>query len=256
MRIAQILLPGASYFDRKSFQIDQTTLAERHELVDAAVAEVAHLYGPVRTPPPFAIPYVAANRPSRRRFSWRKPVEPAAIISPLDNVREAVSEVYWGAKLRSSSSDALLIGTFGRQRAGVATIIDLTLARIHRFRDDIEWRIFDQPPGPDDLSVVDAWIDPATRDDDFDGFTAEALVAGKPVIASRTPLNIWRLDKGMSGFLVPPGDPNELTHAILTALFKSEVALTKIEGAWQTSGKFRPRQRVRALEKIYEAAIA
>lgn len=135
-------------------------------------------------------------------------------------------------------------------------MIELTQARIQRFRNDIEWLLFDAPPTPDDLALVEAWVDPTPSDDDYDGCVAEALVASRVVVASRTPINVRRLDKGLSGFLVPPGDPNELTHAILTALFKPEVALKKIEGARLTAGKFRPRQRLRVLERLYQAVIA
>ena len=50
----------------------------------------------------------------------------------------------------------------------------------------------------------------------------------------------------------PPA--NELTHAILAALFKPEVAQQKIEAARQTISKFHPRQRLRALTQLIETA--
>ena len=90
-------------------------------------------------------------------------------------------------------------------------------------------------------------------DADFDGFAAEAMVGGALAIASRTPLNVHRLEKGRTGFLVPSGDANELTHAILAALFKPELAQQKLEAARQTISKFRPRQRLRALTSLYES---
>lgn len=134
-------------------------------------------------------------------------------------------------------------------------MIEQTLARLHRFRDDIEWRTFKQPPSPEDLIGVDVWVDPATSDTDLDGFVAEAYVAGKSIVASRTLINVHRLEKARCGFLVPLNDPNELGHAILTALFKPEVARLKIQAAKQTAGKFRPRQRLRVLERMYETLI-
>jgi glycosyltransferase involved in cell wall biosynthesis len=97
------------------------------------------------------------------------------------------------------------------------------------------------------------WVDPALDADDRDGFVAEAQVAGKIVVASRTPINIKRLEKGRTGFLVPAADPNELTHAILAALFKPEVSDSKIEAAKQTISKYHPRQRLRALMLILNA---
>ena len=133
-------------------------------------------------------------------------------------------------------------------------LIQQTIPRLHRTRDDIEWLLLDRVPGPDDFAPFDAWVDPAIDANDFDGFVAEALVCGKVVVASRTPINVKRLEEGRNGLLVPPGDGNELTHAILAALFKPEVAQQKIEAAQQTISKFHPRQRLRVLVPLLETA--
>ena len=265
MRIAQIILPTASDFDRRSQQTDAALLATRHEVLTtsfegavAAGAAVAHVYAGAGFDAPgarqFPLPWVATAAPRQRRFIWRKPAVPDAVLSSLD-LPEAVDESYFAAPdgRAGATSPPYRLGTYGRDRPGVMNLIELTLSRIQRFRDDIEWLVFDDRPSTADLAGVDAWVDPATAESDFDGFVAEAIVAGKIVVATRTAMNASRLEKGRTGFLVPPGDPNELTHAILAALFKSEVASTKIEAAKQTAGKFRPRQRLRALEKIYEA---
>ncbi|HJT17461.1 MAG TPA: glycosyltransferase [Thermoanaerobaculia bacterium] len=131
------------------------------------------------------------------------------------------------------------------RRKSIMGFIEQTMARIHRTRDDIDWLLLDEPPIV--FATFDAWIDPALDADDRDGFVAEAQVAGKIVVATRTPFNGKRLEQGRTGFLVPPGDPNELTHAILAALFKPEVSQPKIEAAKQTISKYQPRQRLRAL---------
>jgi glycosyltransferase involved in cell wall biosynthesis len=102
------------------------------------------------------------------------------------------------------------------------------------------------------LAQIAVWLDPALADDDFDGFVAEALAMGRLVVASRTPINVQRLEKGRTGFLVPARDANETTHAILAALFKPEVGTPRSDAARQTVSKFRPRQRVRALTELYE----
>lgn len=103
--------------------------------------------------------------------------------------------------------------------------------------------------------AVDVWADPATSETDFDGFVAEALVAGLLVVAARTAINSQRLEKGRTGWLVPMNDPNEMTHAILSALFKPEVASNKLTAARQTVSKFRGRQRLRMLAHMYETLI-
>jgi hypothetical protein len=266
MLIAQILLPKASFYDRKSQHLDATALAAHHEVMTTsfvgaaeAGAAIVHVYGPGGFPAPpqgFMVPYVASAEPQKPRFRWRKGIPPRAIVSPFDNLPEAVDEVYFDrpAPIDPQRTPKVL-GSFGRDRNGVLSMIELTMARIRRFREDVDWLLFDHPPAPDDLALVDAWVDPATSEDDYDGFVAEAVVSGKVVVASRVAINTKRLDKGMSGFLVPPRDPNELAHAILAALFKSEVALKKIEAARQTAGKFRARHRLRLLEKIYQAAL-
>ena len=76
MRIAQIVLPGASLYERKSQRLDAAALAGTHEvqLVDAARLDgpargfdVAHVYGPRVLPRRrFGAPYVASGTMPRR----------------------------------------------------------------------------------------------------------------------------------------------------------------------------------------------
>ena len=145
------------------------------------------------------------------------------------------------------------VGTFARPQ--LRNIIEQTTARIQRYRDDVDWLLFDTAPSPDDLRAMDVWVDPAMTENDFDGFVAEAIAAGTVVIASRTAINVQRLEKGRTGILVPPGDPNEWTHAILAALFKPEFRHSKRIAAQQTASKFRPRHRERALIELYESIL-
>src|SRR5438552_1368301 len=197
MKIAQIVAPGASEYERKSQRVDFAALSQAghqvavYQSIDVD-AEIAHLYGKARR---VRIPYVVD----------------AEVALP-----EAIEEQYW-------SSDGLKpvlhsCGSFARR--GIQNIVQQTYARLTRTRDDIEWRLFERPPNPAELAEVAVWVDPALTGDDRDGFVAEALVSGNVVIASRTTTNVQRLEKGRTGFLVPPNDPNELTHAILAALFK------------------------------------
>lgn len=272
MRITQIVLPGASPFERKCQRVDFATLSSAHEVVAiASVAEtpatdVAHVYGPTPLPRApfigFAPPYVASSAPAVRRLAFRKATLPRVIVTPLDVERgraplhqflpEAVEEHYFASGENAPPRAAALHRVGSYARPSIVEIVEQTIMRLHRFRDDIEWHLFEEPPSPADLAGVEAWVDPALDDHDFNGFVAEAIAAGKAVVASRTPINAKRLEQGRTGFLVPRNDPNELTHAILAALLKPEVARSKIEAARQTSGKFRPRQRLRILERIYQ----
>ena len=265
MRIAQIILPDASEYERKSQRVDHAALAERHEVTVVPIegvadvrADIAHVYasGELPSAPFVAFPgsYLssAALRPSR--WSWRKPVAPRRIVSPLGEelLPEAVEDRYFSESVARDSA-VKIIGSF--DRPSVRNSVEQTMARIHRFRDDVEWQTHREPPSPTELSEVDLWVDPAVEESDFDGFVAEALVVGLPVVATRTPINVLRLEKGRTGFLTPPRDPNEMTHAILTALFKTEVAQTRQIAARQTVSKFRARHRLRILTRIYEQLI-
>ena len=276
MRVAHILVEGASEYERKHHRIDSTAS------VEPADAELIHLYAPLEFPPStvsaLRVPYVASGRP--RQSFFRRAQQPAIVITP-ENVPEAVEDAWFAAVIPSVASDPgdgrrddrsapsprslatlgmtrtkhppYVVASFGR--ASVKNAIEQSVARIHRFRDDIEWHVFERAPQPDDLTDVDVWVDPATREDDFDGFVAEALVSGVPVVATRTQINLRRTEKGFNAFVVPANDSNELTHAILAALFRSEVADVKVEGARRTASKFRSRQRQRVLTRLYEEVL-
>lgn len=257
MRIAQIVLPGASHYERKSQRADRAALAGHHEVVDdVRNADLAHVYTSMELPPRdfvgFPIPYLASAPMARSRWSWRKPVPPRMVVTP-ENLPEVVEDEYFAAAA-ASRPGTNTIGSFARD--STRNHVEQTLHRIERFRDDVTWRLFPAPPTPRDLAEVDVWVDPAVDENDFDGFVAEALVVGLPVVAARTAINAQRLEKGRTGLLVPPRDPNEMTHAILSALFKSEVAQGKIGAARQTNSKFRMRQRLRVLIRLYETLIA
>jgi Glycosyl transferases group 1 len=261
MRILQIIDPAASEFEKKCQRVDFAELSPRHQVTvtgsirDTSGADIAHVYGAVPSAR-LSIPYVASAPPAPSRLKLRPATQPAAIVSPAE-VPEAVEERYFAAELPAEipadQRTEFIIATFARR--SVRNAIEQTITRIHRFRDDVTWKLFERVPTPEDLAGVDVWVDPAIEENDLDGFVAEAIAAGKPVAASRIAINAQRLENGRTGFLVPRNDPNELTHAILAALFKPEVARSKIEAARQTAGKFRPRQRSRVLERIYETVI-
>ena len=218
MRIVQVLYPQVSQYAKKSQRIDFELLRGRHEVTvvsdprHVVDADLAMTYGGEADLP---LPEAVAE----------------AFFIPLEH--------------EPARPPIKRIATF--ERPSISRMVQQTIPRLGRTRDDIEWELFDHPPSAEDLARCEVWVDPAMDDRDLDGFTAEALVCGKAVVASRTAINVYRLDDGRAGLLVPPGDPNELTHAILAALFKPEVAQQKLEAARETISRFHPRHRLRAL---------
>lgn len=274
MRVAQIIFPGASEYERKCQRIDHAALADAHDVVivnaeeaRASGAAVAHVYAggdlPVAPFVRFPIPYVSSADVRRSRWPFRRAVEPDYVVSPVTEkveqsrfqpLSEAVEDAYFRGQRAEGGGQEKVIGSFARE--DVKSVVEQTVARISRFRDDVTWHLFEHPPTPEDLAGVDLWVDPAIEEVDFDGFVAEALVVGVPVVAARTKINLMRLEHGRTGFLVPPRDSNEMTHAILSALFKPEVAGNKLNAARQTVSKFRAKQRLRVLAHMYETLIS
>jgi len=267
MRIAQLLLPGASSYERKSQRLDLECGGHAAALVTfekgggmaAALRgfDAVHVYGPRELPRDlfvgFPLPYVASGIVRKPRFAFRSPREPEYALAPVENdeftlLPEAVDDGYFD--VGQNAQNSIVIGSI--DRPSVRNSIAQAMARMQRFREDINWHLFTHQPAPAELAQLSAWIDPAVEEDDFDGLTAEALVVGLPVVATRTPINVQRCEQGRTGVLVPTRDPNELVHAILAALFKPEVANPKISAARQTASKFRIRQRLRVLGHIYE----
>ena len=238
MIVAQILLPNATTYERKCQRVDYAGLSADHQVsvYDEAgkvtAADVAHVYGQLR-----------------RR--WFRPLLVSYVESRRADLPEAVEERYFTNSLAARDGGAPRIASFHRR--AIVSVVEQTMHRLHRTRDDIEWILLERVPAPDDFATIRAWIDPAVEDSDYDGFVAEAMAGGIITVASRTPINVHRLEKGRTGFLVPAGDANELTHAILTALFRPEVAQQKIDASRQTIAKFRPRQRTRVLTALYES---
>lgn len=260
MIIAQLLIPGASEYERKSQRIDLAVLSAEHDVRvgDVESADIVHVYAPVDFDPAITgdLPYVSNARPKTRRF--RKTAQPLHVITPLKDttdahVPEAVEDTYFGNPATRQPGNRATIGSYRRE--ATRNLIEQTAARIQRFRDDVDWLLFETFPSPSDLQGVDVWLDPAIDEHDFDGCVAEAIAAGIPVIASRTAINSQRLEKGRTGLLVPPRDPNEWAHAILATLFKPEFRHTRVIAAQQTASKFRSRHRARVLTQLYESIL-
>jgi hypothetical protein len=279
MRLAQVLLTDLNLYEQKCQRLDAAALASTHEVIQIAVdstrsnlgpipgkrllralhasqCDVAHIYGSA-LPPAIArrldVPFVATELATSRPFWWSgkrvasramPPAGPGAIAEPVD-------DEFLHPPARPRHDGEWIVGSVGPHRPDIRRMLELTLTRIHRFREDLSWHLLDEAPTPEDLAAVDIWVDPAADDGDADGYTAEAMVAGLPVIASRTAVNRFRTDDGRAAVLVPPGDPNELTHAILTALFKPETIAGRLAAARELQPRFSPARRAETLSAVY-----
>lgn len=288
MKIGQILFENAPFYEQKSQRLDSLHLEPDHEvklwvvqgtktrdwtgqvcaarqlssLIPPTGVRILHVYGPRALPADIfggmKLNYVATGKPPSSRLPWRKTRGPAASALPYgpDAVAEAVEAGYF-LPLADNRAEKprYRIGTLARGRE-VAGMVEATRSRLVRFRDDLEWQLWMSPPSPNELAGVDVWVDPGYDEADLSGWVAEAMVCGVPVVATRTRVNQERLLGGEAGFLVRPRDPNELTHAIATALFKPELSEPRRTAALRKRDLFRGEHRVRELVNLYRSLTA
>ena len=280
MRVARVLLPSHSGFDLKCFRIDRAagagssdvswTLAGRgaaalgstperqltRELRELAPA-VLHVYG--FGPVPHTL-IAAAGGPwlsdralqVSRPLLGRRPRERAKAL--FEEIPEPVADEYFAAIPPFTSSARPIVGTL-RRGSRIASSCELVDARIRRFRDDVDWRLFDAPPPAESMASVDLWLDPATDEDDLDGLVCEAIALGLPVVASRTSANRRRTDDGRAAALCPKSDPNEMAHAIVTMLFKPERTARFRAASSEIRERFRSARRLEALLAAYAEVV-
>src|SRR5258708_18974101 len=155
MRIAQLILPGTSQYERKSQRPDAALPATAgHDVLpvdDPSGFDLAHLYGPLILPRRrLTVPYLASGT---MRRGWLQPPlpQPRFVVAPIERqsstlLPEAVDEAFFSA--REASGPPLVVGTF--VRPSVKNVIELTLHRLALTRHDITWYLFDTPPKPEE----------------------------------------------------------------------------------------------------------
>jgi hypothetical protein len=219
------------------------------EVLRANGATVAHLYGRSLLSPGLlrrlAIPVVAAAPTRPSRIPWRRVKQPDAILDP-GSVPPGVDPAYF--QVAVAQKGGRRVGVLVRGAEGTRAV-GSTRQRIERFRDDVRWSLFHSVPDGGEMQFLDVWIDPTPHHDR--GGVPEAMAAGVPVIAARTPSSQALLDDGRAGFLFPPGDANELAHAVLAALFRPEITQPKRRRAAELAERFRLERRAEALLRIY-----
>ncbi|HVR43863.1 MAG TPA: glycosyltransferase [Thermoanaerobaculia bacterium] len=272
--LAQIVLESAPPRQRRLAELDRTTLGHsarittlrlRHgRLLDGdslrrslaaglrrSGAGVAHVYAfptiPSRIARQIAIPFVAPGPTAPGWLPWPSPRQPTRILGAL--AADAVEEAWFAVD--PPSGPGVRVGIVAASESS-RRMLEATRLRVERFRDDLRWIVFDRMPGPEAMREIDVWLDPS-EEPEADGGTPEAMAAGKIVVAAATEAGRRRLDQGRAGFLVPPGDANEMAHALLNALFKPELARPRAERGRAAAEAFHPSRRAERLLEIYRS---
>lgn len=107
------------------------------------------------------------------------------------------------------------------------------------------------------LRDVDILVNPSTVPEGFGQAIVEAMMAGKPVIASALGGPIDVIDDGVTGRLVPAGDTLALAEAIGDML-SNPTAATEMgrRGRQRAVERYDIRQTTKAIERVYERVLA
>ena len=216
VRVLRQLSPEATLFESKMYQADSALALDGVEITGSeAGADVIHVYGKADSPTlSRPTPVITTTMPeARRAFLWKR----RQVAAVHDAIAAELPDPRFAFTITAAPAPPYLIGSIAGPRPHVRELVDGAMRRLARFRDDVEWLVWDGLPERSELEGLHLWVDPAVEPADRDGFVVEALFMSIPVLATRTPVNESRLAEG-AGRLVRC-DPNELTHAIARALF-------------------------------------
>jgi len=106
------------------------------------------------------------------------------------------------------------------------------------------------------LAGADIFVLPS-RSEGFSNAIIEAMAASLPVVATRVGGNPEAVQHGITGLLVPPGDPSVLADAVLELLFDAERANAMGEaGRRLAAGKFSTENTVSQVVEIYRCLLS
>lgn len=109
---------------------------------------------------------------------------------------------------------------------------------------------------PEILSALDYFLMPTVTHEAFPMVILEAMAAGLPIIASRIGGIPEAIEEGVSGILVPPGDAEALTEAILGLLRNRGRALELGKSARKrVEAYFTVEKNVSKVQDLYERLI-
>lgn len=161
------------------------------------------------------------------------------MLRALPNILEAIPTVHY-----------IIVGTDENDYARSLR----ALAREMRILDRVHFAGFQDPVRPF-LNALDLYVHPALMEG-FGIAVVEAMAAGKPVVATSTGGLPEVVEHERTGLLVQPGDPDQLSTAIVSLL--RDPARCKqmgISGAARARERFDLRSTVSATEHLYRTLL-
>src|SRR5437899_6546040 len=106
------------------------------------------------------------------------------------------------------------------------------------------------------MATLDLLVSPSTQPEGFGQSIVEAMLAGKPVIASAAGGPTELIEDGVTGRLVPPSDVQALTRAISDLLDNPTESAAMGRRARERAVKlYDIRETTRLVEAVYERVL-
>jgi glycosyltransferase involved in cell wall biosynthesis len=106
------------------------------------------------------------------------------------------------------------------------------------------------------MASLDVIVHAAIEPEPFGRVIMEALALGRPVIATRLGGPVEIIEDGVSGFLVPPGDPSAIAQTAISLLEDKTLALRVKEAALlRAEERFGLESYIRQIEEVYKDAL-
>ncbi len=90
---------------------------------------------------------------------------------------------------------------------------------------------------PQLMAACDLVAHTSTSPEPFGRVIVEAMLCGKPVVAAKAGGVMELVEHGLNGFLVTPGEPQELAQVIITCLQETEITATIANNARTTASQ-------------------
>jgi len=90
---------------------------------------------------------------------------------------------------------------------------------------------------PQLMAACDLVAHTSTSPEPFGRVIVEAMLCGKPVVAAKAGGVMELVEHGLNGFLVTPGEPEELAQVIITCLQETEITATIANNARTTASR-------------------